>query len=111
MLAYAGKGRFVLQRTNLNDLIEDTTHLLQVSISKKAVLRFHLDRALRRHRCRCHADPSGAHEPGHQRLRCDRRAQRRHLDQYRRRARDRTYLDKTFQAPNIPIRVTTSSWR
>jgi PAS domain S-box-containing protein len=46
MLAYAGKGRFVLQRTNLNELIESTTHLLQVSISKKAVLRLHLDRGL-----------------------------------------------------------------
>ena len=43
LLAYAGKGRFVLQRTNLNRLIDDTTHLLQVSISKKAALRFHLD--------------------------------------------------------------------
>jgi PAS domain S-box-containing protein len=42
MLAYAGKGRLVLQSTNLNRLIEETTHLLQVSISKKAVLRFHL---------------------------------------------------------------------
>ncbi len=42
MLAYAGKGRFMLSRTNLNELIEETTHLLQVSISKKAVLRFHL---------------------------------------------------------------------
>jgi PAS domain S-box-containing protein len=46
MLAYAGKGRFVLQRTNLNQLIEDTTHLLQVSISKKSVLRFNLDQRL-----------------------------------------------------------------
>jgi two-component system cell cycle sensor histidine kinase/response regulator CckA len=46
MLAYAGKGRFVLQRTSLNQLIEDTTQLLQVSISKKALLRCHLDRNL-----------------------------------------------------------------
>jgi PAS domain S-box-containing protein len=46
MLAYAGRGRFVLQRTNLNQLIEDTTQLLQVSISKKAVLRFSLERRL-----------------------------------------------------------------
>jgi PAS domain S-box-containing protein len=46
MLAYAGKGRFVLQRTNLNELIENTTHLLQVSISKKAVLRLNLDNRL-----------------------------------------------------------------
>jgi PAS domain S-box-containing protein len=46
MLAYAGRGRFVLQRLNLNQLIEDTTQLLQVSISKKAVLRFDLDHQL-----------------------------------------------------------------
>jgi PAS domain S-box-containing protein len=46
LLAYAGKGRFILQRTDLNQLIEDTTHLLQVSISKKAVLRFNLERQL-----------------------------------------------------------------
>jgi PAS domain S-box-containing protein len=46
MLAYAGKGRFVLQRTNVNQLIEDTTQLLQVSISKKVVLRFNLERRL-----------------------------------------------------------------
>jgi signal transduction histidine kinase len=42
LLAYAGKGRFVLERTNLNRLIEETQHLLQLSVSKKAVLRFHL---------------------------------------------------------------------
>jgi PAS domain S-box-containing protein len=46
MLAYAGKGRFVLERIDLNELIEDTTHLLQVSISKRAALRFNLDRQL-----------------------------------------------------------------
>jgi two-component system cell cycle sensor histidine kinase/response regulator CckA len=46
MLAYAGKGRFVLTRTNLNQLIEETTHLVQVSISKKVVLRFHLYQGL-----------------------------------------------------------------
>jgi nitrogen-specific signal transduction histidine kinase/CheY-like chemotaxis protein len=42
MLAYAGKGRFVLTHCRLNDLVESTTHLLHVSISKKVVLRFHL---------------------------------------------------------------------
>ena len=46
MLAYAGKGHFVLRNHSLNRLIEETTHLLQISISKKAVLRFHLDPAL-----------------------------------------------------------------
>jgi len=39
LLAYAGKGRFVVQRLDLNRLVEDTTHLLQISISKHCVLR------------------------------------------------------------------------
>jgi two-component system cell cycle sensor histidine kinase/response regulator CckA len=43
LLAYAGKGRFVLERTSIMRLIEETTHLLRVSISKKAALNFHLD--------------------------------------------------------------------
>ncbi len=42
MLAYSGKGRFVIQRLDLNKLIEDTTHLLQISIAKNCVLRFNL---------------------------------------------------------------------
>lgn len=42
MLAYSGKGHFVVQQLDLNALIEDTTRLLQVSISKRAVLQFHL---------------------------------------------------------------------
>ncbi len=46
MLAYAGKGRFVVQPLDLTRLVHDTTHLLQVSISKKAVLRFDLTTGL-----------------------------------------------------------------
>jgi PAS domain S-box-containing protein len=42
MLAYAGKGRFVVQPLDLTRLVQDTAHLLQVSISKKAVLKFDL---------------------------------------------------------------------
>ncbi len=42
MLAYSGKGRFVLQRINLNSVITEITQLLQVSISKSATLRFNL---------------------------------------------------------------------
>src|SRR5262249_27560476 len=38
LLAYSGKGRFVIRRINLNELIEDMRQLLQVSISKKAAL-------------------------------------------------------------------------
>jgi PAS domain S-box-containing protein len=43
LLAYAGKGRFVLQLAGINRLIDETMHLLQVSISKKSALLFHLD--------------------------------------------------------------------
>lgn len=42
MLAYSGKGRFVIQNLEINKLIEDTTHLLQISIAKNCVLRFDL---------------------------------------------------------------------
>ncbi len=41
MLAYSGKGRFVIQEIDLKELIEEMNHILQVSISKKASLRFH----------------------------------------------------------------------
>jgi len=40
MLAYAGKGRFVVEALDLNELIEEMGHLLGVSISKKVVLRY-----------------------------------------------------------------------
>jgi PAS domain S-box-containing protein len=42
MLAYSGKGRFVIQRLDVNKLIEDTTHLLQISIAKNCILRLNL---------------------------------------------------------------------
>jgi signal transduction histidine kinase len=42
LLGYSGKGQFVIEEINLNDLIQDMVHLLEVSISKKAALRFHL---------------------------------------------------------------------
>jgi len=40
MLAYAGRGRFVVERIDLNRIIEEMGHLLEVSISKKVVLRY-----------------------------------------------------------------------
>jgi PAS domain S-box-containing protein len=46
MLAYSGRGRFVVQKLDINRLIEETTHLLQISISKQAVLRFNLAKGL-----------------------------------------------------------------
>uniref|UniRef100_C6E9A8 histidine kinase n=1 Tax=Geobacter sp. (strain M21) TaxID=443144 RepID=C6E9A8_GEOSM len=42
MLAYSGKGRFVLEALDLNRLVREMTSMLEVSLSKKAVLRFHL---------------------------------------------------------------------
>ena len=46
MLAYAGKGRFVVESINLSRLIEELTHLLRVSISKKVLLRCQLAEGL-----------------------------------------------------------------
>lgn len=40
MLAYSGKGRFVVRHLDLNEVVREMTHLLQVSISKKIGLRF-----------------------------------------------------------------------
>ncbi|MBI3089483.1 MAG: PAS domain S-box protein [Candidatus Tectomicrobia bacterium] len=46
MLAYSGKGRFIVQPLNLSKLVEEMAHLLQTVISKKAVLRFDLAKDL-----------------------------------------------------------------
>ena len=42
MLAYSGKGKFVIENLELNLLLEEMLHMLEVSISKKAVLRLNL---------------------------------------------------------------------
>jgi PAS domain S-box-containing protein len=42
LLAYAGKGSYSIVRLNLNDLITETTRLLELSISKQAKLEFAL---------------------------------------------------------------------
>ena len=39
MLAYSGRGKFVVENIDLNRLLEEMLHMLEVSISKKAVLR------------------------------------------------------------------------
>lgn len=46
MLAYSGKGRFVLDALNLNQIVEEMTTMLQVSISKKVLIRYHLSNPL-----------------------------------------------------------------
>jgi len=40
MLAYSGKGRFVIEAVNLSELVDEMTHMLEVSISKKAILKY-----------------------------------------------------------------------
>ena len=42
MLAYSGRGKFVIEVINLNHLVEEMTHLLELSIGKKADLRLNL---------------------------------------------------------------------
>ncbi|WP_306591510.1 response regulator [Geothrix sp. 21YS21S-4] len=42
MLAYSGKGRFVVRSYDLNHVVKEVTHLLEVSIPKKITLRFQL---------------------------------------------------------------------
>ncbi len=42
MLAYSGRGRFVIRKLSLNALIEDTTQLVQLSIGKQSSLRLNL---------------------------------------------------------------------
>ena len=46
MLSYSGKGRFVVEPIDLNRLIEELLHMLDLSISKKSVLRLNLARPL-----------------------------------------------------------------
>lgn len=46
MLAYSGRGRFVVQCLDLGRLVEETAQMLQISTSKKAVLHFHLEKGL-----------------------------------------------------------------
>ncbi len=46
LLAYSGKGKFVVQALNLNDVIREMMHLLSVSISKKVKIRLEFNESL-----------------------------------------------------------------
>ncbi len=39
MLAYSGRGRFMVERLDLSEVVREMSHLLQASLNKKAVLR------------------------------------------------------------------------
>jgi len=41
LLAYSGRGRFLIEPLNLQELVQEMGHLLLVSISKKVVLKYH----------------------------------------------------------------------
>src|SRR5690606_19359352 len=40
MLAYSGKGRFVIEPLDLSKVVEEMAHLLEVSVSKRAALKY-----------------------------------------------------------------------
>ncbi len=42
MLAYSGRGSFAVEALDLSEVVRETTHMLEVSISKKARLRYDL---------------------------------------------------------------------
>ncbi|BCG47980.1 Sensory box histidine kinase/response regulator [Citrifermentans bremense] len=42
MLAYSGRGKFLVEPIDLNRLVEEMTKMLEISISKRCVLRFNL---------------------------------------------------------------------
>lgn len=46
MLAYSGKGRFVVKAVSLSEVVEDMAHLLEVSLSKRAVIKYDFDQNL-----------------------------------------------------------------
>jgi PAS domain S-box-containing protein len=46
MLAYSGKGRFVIEAINLNEVVREMGHLLESSISKSSLLKYDLSNDL-----------------------------------------------------------------
>ncbi len=42
MLAYSGKGQFIIKAINLSDLVGEMTRLMEVSIKKNVVIKYHL---------------------------------------------------------------------
>lgn len=46
MLAYAGRGKFVVEPIDLSELVDEMVHLLRTSISKKALLNLNLERGM-----------------------------------------------------------------
>lgn len=51
MLAYSGKGRFLVEPIDLSKLVSEMAHLLEVCISKKAVIKYDLTEGLPAAKC------------------------------------------------------------
>ena len=56
MLAYSGKGRFVVERLDLSEIVRDTAELVRPSISENATVEYRLARRPSRDLRRRHAD-------------------------------------------------------
>jgi PAS domain S-box-containing protein len=46
MLAYSGKGRFIVKAMDLSELVDENTHLFRASVARTATLDVRLDRSL-----------------------------------------------------------------
>jgi PAS domain S-box-containing protein len=46
MLAYSGRGKFLVGRVDLNELVQENVHLLRTSVPRTVTLNLHLDRVL-----------------------------------------------------------------
>lgn len=46
MLAYSGKASFAIEKVDLGELVEEMSHLLKTTISKKALLNLHINRPI-----------------------------------------------------------------
>ncbi|MFN7140694.1 MAG: response regulator, partial [Limisphaerales bacterium] len=46
MLAYSGRGKFIIQTLNLSSLIKEMVPLLQISVHKRVALRFNLEESI-----------------------------------------------------------------
>ena len=72
MLAYSGRGRFVVAPLSLNEIVEEMVDLLNSSIAKKSDPGAQSGTGSSGHRGGLCPDPAGDHEPDHQRLRINR---------------------------------------
>ena len=72
MLAYSGRGNFVIEAIDLRAMIEEMLHLLKTSISKKVLLNLNLEPNLPPMRGDATQIRQIHHEPGHQCVRIHR---------------------------------------